>query len=122
VRCRACQVLILGQPPWTRNLQVNGQVVVTVRHSKAASQAFAQLDGAQALALAGGVALFLVGDVLLRRTLKIGPSRWRTALAVRAPATILLGVVAAAVAQLVTLVGLLLMGFAAEHPGTGRRD
>ena len=55
-----------------------------------------------------------MGHVLFRRTLPIGPGRWRAAMAAAALATIPLGVAVAAVAQLAVLVGLLVAGFAAE--------
>jgi low temperature requirement protein LtrA len=92
-----------------------GVVAVASALREATGHPFAGLDGARALALAAGVALFLLGDALFRRSLGIGSGRWRTALAALALATIPLGVAVAAVAQLAALVGLLVVGFAAEY-------
>lgn len=86
----------------------------------ATGHAFADLDGARALALAGGVALFLLAEALFRRSLGIGPGRWRVAVAVLALATIPLGVAVAAVAQLAVLVALLVAGFGAEYAAEKR--
>jgi low temperature requirement protein LtrA len=62
------------------------------------------LHFAQALQLGGGIALFMVGDLLFRRTLGIGAARWRAAAAVAAVATVPLGVEVSAAAQLLALV------------------
>jgi low temperature requirement protein LtrA len=61
------------------------------------------LSFARALALSGGVACFLVGDALFRRTLDIGELRWRLAAAPLALAAIPLGTEISAVAQLAAL-------------------
>jgi low temperature requirement protein LtrA len=61
------------------------------------------LSFGRSLALGGGVALFLVGDALFRRTLSIGDPRWRLAAAGLALATVPLGPEVAAVAQLTCL-------------------
>jgi low temperature requirement protein LtrA len=63
---------------------------------------------ARALALGGGVACFLAGDALFRRTLSIGQLRWRLAAAPLALAAIPLGTEISAVAQLAALVAVLL--------------
>jgi low temperature requirement protein LtrA len=65
------------------------------------------LDLAHALMLAGGAALFLAGDVLFRRTLRIGPARLRTVTAALGLATVPLGLTVSAIAQLAALVALL---------------
>jgi hypothetical protein len=57
-----------------------------------------------AVALGGGVALFLGGDAEFRRVLHVGPARSRVAAAAAALATVPLGLVAAAVVQLGVLV------------------
>jgi low temperature requirement protein LtrA len=59
---------------------------------------------APALFLAGGLAVFLVGDVLFRAVLRIGVGRWRAAAAVLALATVPLGTELAGVVQLAALV------------------
>ena len=66
------------------------------------------LSFARALALSGGVACFLVGDALFRRTLEIGELRWRLAAAPLALAAIPLGTEVSAVAQVTALVAVLL--------------
>jgi low temperature requirement protein LtrA len=66
-----------------------------------------QLAFARALALGGGVACFLLGDALFRRTLRIGALRWRLAAAPLALATIPLGTEVSAVTQLAALVAVL---------------
>lgn len=103
-------------------LMLLGIIAVAAALRTATSHAFGRLDGARALALAGGVALFLLGEVLFRRELRIGPGRWRATVALLALATIPLGVFVAAVAQLAALVGLLVAGFAVEHATAARRS
>jgi low temperature requirement protein LtrA len=73
------------------------------------------LAAAPAVALSGGVAVFLLGDVLFRRSLAIGPVAPRAAAAALALVTIPLGL-AVAVAQLGALVGVLTGLFAVEAP------
>jgi low temperature requirement protein LtrA len=72
------------------------------------------LDTASALALGGGVALYLAGDVAFRATLRIRPVGFRAAAALVALATVALGVRVAAAAQLVGLVAILAVMLAAE--------
>ena len=59
---------------------------------------------AQALQLGGGIALFMLGDLLFRRTLAIGAVRWRAVAVVAALATVPLGLELSAAAQLLALV------------------
>jgi low temperature requirement protein LtrA len=75
------------------------------------------LSFARALALSGGVACFLAGDALFRRTLAIGELRWRLAAAPLALAAIPLGTEISAVAQLAALVALLLASLMLELRG-----
>ena len=84
-----------------------GIIAIAAAEKKATGHAFDSLDSPQALFLAGGVAVFCVGDVLFRRTLGIGPNGGRMLAAVLAPATIPLGTEVSAFAQLVALVVLL---------------
>jgi low temperature requirement protein LtrA len=86
----------------------------------ATGHALDQLDTARSLALAGGIGLYLLGDVLFRRTLQLGPSRWRAGAALLALVTVPLGIAVAAVAQIAALVGLLAACFAAEYVATTR--
>jgi len=84
-------------------------IASALRHST--GHAFDSLHTAQALALGGGVALFLAGDVLFRRTLGIGRGGgWRAGAALVALGTIPLGTGVAAAAQLAALVAV--VGFA----------
>jgi low temperature requirement protein LtrA len=55
------------------------------------------------LALAGGVALYLAGDIAFRRTLRIGTQRYRAAAAVAALAAVSVGVTLSAAAQIALL-------------------
>ena len=72
------------------------------------------LPFARSLALGGGVAAFLVGDAMFRRTLAIGRARWRLLAAVLALATIALGTELSALAELSALLACLLVCLAAE--------
>src|SRR5205807_6528817 len=81
-----------------------GIIAIAFALKKATGHAFDDLPFAQALGLGGGVAAFLAGDVMFRRTLGIGPGRLRGAAAVLALATIPIGVTASAFAQLAALV------------------
>jgi low temperature requirement protein LtrA len=91
-----------------------GVVAVAAAIKQASPHPFATLELAPALELAGGAAVFLAGDVLFRRTLGIGDGRWRTGAAVLALATIPLGLVVAAAAQIAALVALLVAALVAE--------
>ena len=70
---------------------------------------------AQSLQLAGGIALFMLGSALFRRTLKIGPQRFRVTAAALAVATIPLGLNVSAAAQLAALAALTALALAAER-------
>jgi low temperature requirement protein LtrA len=74
-----------------------------------------ELGTAQALQLGGGVALFMLGDLLFRRTLAIGAVRWRGVAVVAALATVPLGLGVSAAAELAALV-LLTGGALAMEP------
>jgi hypothetical protein len=71
--------------------------------------------------LAAGAALFLAGDVAIRRLLRIGPVRWRAATAVVALATLAVGAFAALEVQL-TVLTLILVGMLTleRRQGSGR--
>jgi len=59
---------------------------------KAMGHALEHSHADAALVLAGGVALFLVGEAGFRRVLRIGVIRWRTLGAIAALATVPVGV------------------------------
>ena len=86
--------------------------------------AFDPLDLAHALLLSGGVAVFLVADILFRHTLHLGPSTYRIAAAALALATVPLGLTVSALAQLTTLVlflaGSLLLETRTARAGEGQ--
>jgi len=85
-----------------------GVVVLAAGVKKAIGYAFAPLYFPQALALGGGVALFLLGDLAFRRALRIGRPWYRLGAAGLALATVPLGPVLTA-AQLMVLL-LVLVG------------
>ncbi|MET9958642.1 low temperature requirement protein A [Streptomyces sp. NPDC006326] len=72
------------------------------------------LDPGPAVALAGGVAVYLAGDLAFRAVLGIGPARFRTAATVLVLATIPLGTAVAGMWQLLGLVVVLMAALAAE--------
>ena len=84
---------------WAHLVLLLGVVCVAVGLKQATGHAYDPLDGAHALVLAGGAALFLAGDAWFRRLLAIGSPAVRAAGAAVALATIPLGTEVAAVAQ-----------------------
>jgi low temperature requirement protein LtrA len=95
-----------------------GIVAVAAAMHEATAHPFDELSTARALTLAGGVAAYLAGDALFRRTLGIGRGQWRVACACAVLATIPLGAAVAATAQIAAVVALLVACFALEagHP------
>jgi low temperature requirement protein LtrA len=80
-----------------------------------------RLELGPALTLAGGVALYLAGEVAFRRTLGIRPVAVRAVAALAALATVALGVTTTAAVQLVVLVAILLgMLLPETRPGARR--
>jgi low temperature requirement protein LtrA len=84
-----------------------------------------QLTSGPALLLAGGVALYLLGDMLFRRTLHIRQSPFRGAAALTALLTVVLGVYVAGLAQLagllVTLIVMLVLEADRRRPRAASR-
>jgi low temperature requirement protein LtrA len=80
-----------------------GIVALAAGVKKATAHAFGHVSLAQAVALGGGVALFLAGDLAFRHTLRIGHSGYRLIALAGALASIPLGLVLAA-GQLALLV------------------
>jgi low temperature requirement protein LtrA len=97
-----------------------GVVAVAAAVHEAIGHAFHELTTARSLTLAGGVAVYLVGDALFRHSLGIGRSRWRLACAGAALLTIPLGTSIAAEAQVAALIALLVGCFALEAAGERR--
>lgn len=77
------------------------------------------LELAVSMALAGGVALFLVGGLELRRALSVGPVGWRGAAAVVVLATIPLGAWVSAAVQLIAVTLILAALNAIEESRSG---
>jgi low temperature requirement protein LtrA len=73
------------------------------------------LPGSEAVAIAGGAALFLAGTAWFRRALRIGPIALRLAGAALALATAALGATVSAEAQLAALLAGIVAMLAAEH-------
>jgi low temperature requirement protein LtrA len=92
-----------------------GVIVIAAGVKRSIGHVTEQLGTGPALALAGGVAIYLAGDVAFRRTLGIRPVGYRAAAALAALATVLLGVWVAAGVQLVALVAVLVAALAAER-------
>ena len=92
-----------------------GVIVIAAGVKKSIGHVGDPLDLGPALALAGGVALYLAGDVAFRRVLGIRPVGHRAAAAALALATLPLGVWVAAGVQLVGLVAVLVATIAAER-------
>ena len=98
-----------------------GIVAVAAAEKRAVGHASAHLPTAQALYLAGGLAVFLLSDVVFRRALGIGRPRARIAAAVLALATVPLGLAVSATAQIFALVLLLAVTLTAEARGAPPR-
>ena len=97
-----------------------GVVAVAVGVKKTIGHAAEHASPGQALALAGGVALYLVGDVLFRRLLGIAGGGWRAAAAAVALASYPVGRYGAAAGQLAVLV-LLLVALLTVEKAADRR-
>jgi low temperature requirement protein LtrA len=91
-----------------------GVVLVAVGLKKGTGHAYDELTGGQALALGGGVALFLAADVGFRRVLRLSRSVHRAGASLAALATVPLGSEVAAAAQLGALALLLAVALAGE--------
>jgi low temperature requirement protein LtrA len=76
----------------------------------------------QAAVLACGAALFLAGDVIIRRQLGTGPAGLRAVAAVAALATIPVGLAAGLEAQLAAVAVVLVAPLVAEHGPAGDKD
>ena len=95
-----------------------GIIAVAAAVHDATAHAFHELPAARALTLAGGVAVYLVGEVLFRYSLGIGRGGWRLVCAAAVLLTIPLGTAIAAEAQIVAVVALLVACFALEARAT----
>jgi low temperature requirement protein LtrA len=91
-----------------------GIVTVAAGLRQAIGHAGSTLPYPACLALAGGVALYLAGDVAFRRALRIGPQRYRTAAAVVALAVSAVGVAVSVDAEIALLAVIVAAALAAE--------
>jgi low temperature requirement protein LtrA len=98
-----------------------GIVAIAFALKKATGHAYDELDFAPALGLAGGVAVFLLGDVLFRRTLGITTGPYRAIAALLALATLPLGLVAPALLQVAALVVLFAGALVLERQSSSSR-
>jgi low temperature requirement protein LtrA len=96
-------------------LMLLGIVAVAAALKSVIGHASDTLGLAQALFLSGGLATFLLGDVIFRAVLRIGPGRWRGAAALVALAAVPLGTALAGVVQLAALVLVLGAAIALER-------
>ncbi len=104
--------LALSAYAWAHYFLLLGIVVVAAGVKKASEHAIEHLTVAQALALGGGLALYLLGEAYFRRTLRLGAIRFRVLAAPVALATIPLGLSVAAIQMFalnLVLVGLFLI-------------
>jgi low temperature requirement protein LtrA len=95
---------------WAHAPILLGIIVVCVGVKKTIGHATEHLYLSGALALGGGAAIFLLGQVIFRHRLSLGTSRWRIIAAVAALATVPIGLwlAIAQVAALVVVFGALL--------------
>jgi low temperature requirement protein LtrA/ketosteroid isomerase-like protein len=96
-----------------------GVIATAAGLKKATGHPGDHLHTAQALQLGGGVGLFMVGDIMFRRSLAIGRVRWRATVAILALATVPLGLAVSAVAQLAALVAVMAGALAMERAAGG---
>ena len=98
-----------------------GIISISTALKETTAHPFDELETAKALALGGGVAIFLIGEALFRQTLAMGAARGRALAALIALATIPIGASASATAQLVILL-VLLTGMLAFEQRTAFRQ
>ena len=91
-----------------------GVIAIAAGLKHATGHAGDTLPFAEALELAGGVAVFMVGSVLFRRSLHIGSAGLRALTALAVLAAIPLGTAVAAVAEVAALAAILSAAFAIE--------
>jgi low temperature requirement protein LtrA len=99
-----------------------GVVGVAAGVQQAVERALGPVTGSltgPAVVLAAGTALFLAGEVTIRRRLRIGPARYRAAAGVLALATIPAGALSSLSVQVAILTVILAIMLAAEHLDPG---
>jgi low temperature requirement protein LtrA len=91
-----------------------GVIAIAAGVKKSLGHIHEELITGAALALAGGVALYLFGDVIFRFVLRLSPIRYRAAAVVLGLVTIPLGVYVNGAAQLIALIAVLAAMLAVE--------
>jgi low temperature requirement protein LtrA len=89
--------MALSAYAWAHYVLLLGIVVVAAGVKKASEHAVEHLTVGQALALGGGLAIYLLGEAYFRRTLRLGAIRFRLLAAIVALATVPLGLSVAAI-------------------------
>jgi low temperature requirement protein LtrA len=89
--------MALSAYAWAHYFLLLGIVVVAAGVKKASEHAVEHLTVGQALALGGGLAIYLLGEAYFRRTLRLGAIRFRLLAAIVALATVPLGLSVAAI-------------------------
>jgi low temperature requirement protein LtrA len=115
---RRAQMAVYGYGWWHIAILL-GVIAIAGALRHAIGHASNELSTGQAVMLGGGAALFMLGDVMFRRTLGIGRGMARLAAAALALATIPLGTSVSAVTQLVVLVLFLAGALAADAAPSG---
>ncbi|MDI3418524.1 low temperature requirement protein A [Streptomyces luteolus] len=95
-----------------------GLILIAAAVKKTIAHPFGQLAPAPSFALAGGVALYLVGIAWFHRILKIGPQRFHLAAALLSAAAIPVGRFGAAVGEVFVLGALIVSALFIEHRWT----
>jgi low temperature requirement protein LtrA len=126
---RAERALVLARPDTRPRLVLNaygyayvpillGVILLAAGVKRSIGHGFEPLQLEPALILGAGVALYLWGSALFRRSLRIGPNAFRAGAGLAALASVPLGLGAGAVAQLALLVALPVVTVALEkRPG-----
>jgi low temperature requirement protein LtrA len=83
-----------------------GVIAIAAGVKKSLGHVGERLDLSAALALALGVMVYVVGDVVFRKVLALGPVRFRSAAGALALGTVALGLLVSAAVQLVALIAL----------------
>ncbi|MFJ4688130.1 low temperature requirement protein A [Streptomyces sp. NPDC088789] len=99
-----------------------GLILVASAVKKTIVHPFAPLDLAPALALAGGVSLYLAGIAWFHGILKIGPQRFHLVASVAALGAVAMGRYTSAVGEVVLLGLLIVAGLVSEHRWSRRLD
>jgi low temperature requirement protein LtrA len=103
-------------------LLLAGIIVLAAGVKQAIGQPWRPGHPAEAIAIAGGVVIYLIGDSALRATLRLGPWLPRCLAAILVAATVGVGLAVSMIGQLVSIAVVLACAFAAETVGVGRAE